>query len=645
MPILPAGPSRISRYPLERDGIEDAAVGGNSQFASNYWFEWVESGNYKVAVLPPPSRPQTLTVKADFPTNITYTLGAIPKREHNKVKSWTVTMSGRTGVEERNYAGEGGMSPLEILKRFREFIEDYQLAAAENGATWLSDLGSTNSVTGDKDYYNYNKTTLIFRATREGEHLHCEPVYFEYDRNAASTRHSATWVLVLRAWMREEEGNTKGLVPVAGGARGSPPGQTNEAWQYLIANRIGVNAQLRDAVTKTIQAENMQSAKDGELLTAQRQHLSWVALRNYRREAAKALPGTGVSCLAAAYVAGRFPWTAVAADKLKQAQIASLSFERQAERFRECVRQGLAVTQIPLGVLASLRSGAEKLVGTIQDVVDTIASTFASYEALVDLLAISQSAQTDAVTMFGQAGGTPGTYDTAALPMTSPSGGGVYVPAGQMAGAPWVVPAGVYTWAQAAYALFGSTSYWTALAKLNNAKNGNSDKNGKPLMPGDVVLIPTSGPTGTNDPESVMGVGFRIDPAVGDLEWDQPAYLLGSGVTLTEVAAAGTGIALTKGIPNLVQAIRYRAITRRDAVPSLPGYGLLLVSPGQRLTEQDIAATFASMRPQMLQDLRVADVRDHKVLGEDDKMLISFRVIPVGPDGEGINVVAPIAGS
>lgn len=616
-------------------------VSGDTQYASNYWFEWVESGNYKVAVLPPPSRPQSITVKADFPTNISYTLGAIPKREHNKVKSWTVTVTGRTGVESRNYAGYGDMAPLEILKRFREFLEDYQLGAAENGATWLSDLGTTTDK--DTDYFNYNKTTLIFRATREGEHLHCEPLSFEYDRNAASTRHSATWVLVLRAWMREQEGGT--LVSVAGGSRGSPPGQTNEAWQYLIANKIGINAQLRDAVVNAVQAENRQSAIDGERLAADRQILNREELRAYRLSAANALPGTGVACLAAAYIAGRFPWTSVAADKLKQAQIAALSFEQQAEKFRTCVRQGLSVIQIPLGILSSLRSGVEKLVGAVQDSVDTISSTFESYSALVDLLTVSHMAQVDATTMFGQAGGTPETYNTAVLPMSSPSSGGVYVPGGQMAGAPWVVPIGVTSWAQAALKLFGSVSYWTALAKLNNAKNANSDKNGKPLMPGDVILIPASGILGTIDPDSVMGTNFAIDPSVGDLTWDQPAYLLGSGVTLTEVAAAGTGISLIKGVPNLVQAIRYRAVTRRDAVPSLPGYGLLLVSPGQALTEQDISATFASMRPQMLQDLRVADVVDHKVLGEDDKMLISFRVIPVGPDGEGINVVAPIAGS
>ena len=637
MPVFPTAKSktRADKYPSERT-FSDSPT---SELNSNYWMEWVDAGTLKMAVLPLPSQPTNFTVQASFPTSIEYTLGIRPKREHNYPKQWMVTVSGRIGVKRRHYTdSKVTVYPIEILDKFKRFLEDYQQGATENGAVWLIDDGKQKPGI-PTEYRNYNKTTLMFRATKENEHFFVEPVSFTYDRQAASTRQSASWTMVLRAWERDDEQR----LPV--GYRGYPyhkSGPTSahtefvKALDHLTPVMSSAVRTIKDAQLSRvmIDAANKKIALDRDDLVL------WLV-----SEGAKQQAGTGQATLACLSATKLFGWAAAGGAKLKQAQVASLAFAQQAENFRTSVRQATDVLKVPLSIIGNLLAGVDKYASTLQDVVDSTSSAYSSYKALVALMASVRLAQSDTAQMFGQAGGHPSAYSTASLPLMSAGPSGVYTGNSQMIGQPWTVPAGVSSWDQLSQHLYGTTSYGSAIAKLNNAKDATSDSKGKPLSAGDTVLVPADTIVGTSDPDSIMGVDFAVDPASGDLQWEQPAYLVGSGVNLVPVDPGGTDLMLSKGVSNLVQAIRYRAVTRRGAVTSLPGFGLLLAGPGDGMSEMVVAATFAGMRPQLLQDMRVSDVQDQKVVGDTDALLLTFRVIPVGPHSEGIHVVAPLTGA
>lgn len=626
MAVLPERLDRTDAYPY------------HLSYASSYWFEWSVYG-LLMATVPPPSHPQSVTVTEVFPTSVEYTLGSSPKREHNFPKAWNIVITGRTGTEDRRYLTTELMEPLEILKTFNTFLEDYQKGATENGAVWLLDQTKRPGTGGDT-YFNYNKTRLTYRSTAENEHFHVEPVSFEYDRNAATTRNSASWTLTLRAWARAD--GIDGILYAFHGFPADRPTSTADAREYMRQVENQNERNFTDFALAERAAAWSQTLTNVALLD--RQVLSQNALKAYRLSAAAAASGSGVASLVCADISARFPWSSTAAFKLRQAQIAALTFHNRAVAFRSCVMQVVDLAKVPLSVLASLKSAADVFASTLQLAFDSLSSDVAGYAAVGELLTTVRFAQADSAVLLGSAGGNPSTTSTATMPLSSASQSGVYQGNSQVAGQPWVVPTGVTSWAQLSSALYGNQDYAKSLAQMNNAKDSSSDKNGKPLMPGDVVLVPASGATGTVDKDSIMGVDFLIDPEVGDLVWDQPAYQVGSGTDLVNVPAAGTGLALSRGVANLVQAVRYRATTRRGAVPSLPDYGLLLTAPGDTMTDQLVAATFAGMRAQMLRDVRIAKVTDHAVLGEIDNLLISFRVHPVGPAAESVNVVAPISG-
>lgn len=638
MPVLPTGDNartRADKYPETRTFAKSSL----EEMNSNYWLEWVDAGTLKMAILPFPSQPTNFTVQTAFPTSIEYTLGLRPKREHNYVKQWMITVSGRIGVADRYYThSEFVIPPIDILTYFKRFLEDYQQGATENGAVWLIDNGK-GSTSREDTYHNYNKTTLVLRATKEAEHFYVEPVSFTYDRNAANTRQSASWTLVLRAWERDDEQRP----PL--GYMGFPHHKSGPTAEHTAFVKALDHITPKEAVGLLRRREEGQSKVMLDAATKLKSEDRASLIQWIDTGAKKTAAGTGQAVQACLSITKLVNWAAMGGSKLKQAQLASLAFVQQAENFRTSVRQVTDILKVPLLVIGNLMAGADKYAATLQDVVDTTASTYSSYKSLVLLLTSARYAQSDAAHMLGQAGGHPGDYSSATLPLMSSGVTGVYTSGSQMAGQPWAVPAGVSSWEQLSSALYGSPSYGKSLAKLNNAKDGVSDSKGKPLAAGDVVMIPAGAIRGTADPDSIMGVDFAIDPAVGDLQWDQPGYLSGTGVDLTMSATAGTDLALSRGIPNLVQAIRYRSITRRGVVPSLPGYGLLLVGPGEGMSEMAVSATFANMRPQMLQDVRIVDVTDQQVVGDVDNLAISFRVYPTGPAGEGIHVVAPLAGA
>ncbi len=605
---------------------------GNNRGATNYWLEWLDKGATAGAedtpgVMPLPSQPTAYTCVESYPTTIEHTLGLFPKREHNYLKRWDVTITGRIGVEPRPYLTKEPQDPIEILDDFRAFLRTYQEGATENGAVWLA---STDQNRGET-YFNYANVCLLLHATKENDHLYVELGAFEYDRNAASTRSSASWKLTLIGYARED-------------IISSPLGYYGFPRKLPSYNKVGKDAlEAAAAVTREdealFQARGMESTN--RVLTSLRMErqrsASLAELKEWQRRGQAAAPGSGAAVMWCARLTQSFPWAA--AGKLQQAQIASYAFLKQANDFRTCLRQGIALTAIPLTVLGNLRKAVDAYLLAVQEAWDAAGETKTAY--LDVLLSAAEIAGMDGTAMFGNAGGKPGMFSTAEMPLSSPSGfSEVFVPGMQAAGTPLLLPPGVTSWAQAAAAFLGDSAYASALAKLNGAKDAYSDTNGKPLSPGDTVLVPVDGLSGAPTIEALMLVDLAVDPVTGDLLTDYLAHQVGSGTDLVSAAAAGTDLALQRGYANLVQAVRHRTITRRGSVPSLKGYGLLLTGIGDPMTEQLVSATVSGTRAQMLQDLRISEVEDLQVSEQDDTLLLEFRVVPVGSN-EALTVVAP----
>lgn len=634
MAVLPKGPSKKSKY--TKTSLGDI----------NYWLDWVEAGlttdDAKMpGLMPLPSQPTSFQVTEHFSTTVERTMGINPYREHNYNWRWDITITGRIGVEMRMYTKPHPMLPIEILDTFKRYLKEYQEGATENGAVWLANT-SESSLNGDA-YFNYQKVYLILHATKENEHFAVEPITFDYQRDAATSRQSAIWTLTLRGWARmaDVHWGTKGYF----GFPHDKPSYNKEypdAIQALI-DKDSPKASELAPFQLTVEDKISIGFSRGAILQEQAANAQ-DTLKKYKNYAQAAHAGSGAAVLWAERSVGIAQgWLQTADNKLKQAQIASLAFVRAANAYRTALNEAVDRLRMPLRILGNLQLAADIFADATESALDQVGETFAQYGALLDMLATARAASADAAAMYGAAGGNP-SFQTANLPMTSPNTGSMFIPAAQASGMPWMVPAGVSSWAQIAYTLYGDSGIGVSLAKLNSAKDGYSDSSGKPLMPGSVVLVPTDGITGQPTLESLMLVDLLLDPATGDLRSEQPEYQIGTGTDLSSAVTTGADLAQSRGYANLVQAIRYRATTRRGAVPSLPAYGLLRASIAEPLTEQLVVATKAEIPSQLMQDLRVQDVQSVEVVADGDQMLVEFHVLPVGAQ-DTIAVVAPLSGS
>ena len=163
---------------------------------TRYLIEWHRSGVlYKSIALPLP--PSALTIEQGAPSQVIYTLGDNPIREIGRYKSRSIELSGSAGYDARpSLTADGAVISAfgpAILIAFREFLENYQKTASEEGP---------DTITNKK---RVNLHQLIFRALDEEIHLKVEVDALTIQRSADGDNLAPAWTLQLSAYDSADE--------------------------------------------------------------------------------------------------------------------------------------------------------------------------------------------------------------------------------------------------------------------------------------------------------------------------------------------------------------------------------------------------------------------------------------------------------
>lgn len=187
------------------------ALASFARINTRYLIEWHRAGQlYKSIALPLP--PKALTISSTAPKNITYTLGDHPIRELGRYRERSIELSGSAGYDARpSITAEGAVISAfgpAILIAFRQFLEQYQEAAATEGATVTA---TTAQEIEDPDLH-----ALIFRALDEDLHLRVEVDALTIQRTADGDNLAPAWTLQLSAHDDAEKRNiTAGVLDLA----------------------------------------------------------------------------------------------------------------------------------------------------------------------------------------------------------------------------------------------------------------------------------------------------------------------------------------------------------------------------------------------------------------------------------------------
>lgn len=587
-----------------------------------------------------PNNPSEMTWEEDFPTNIEYTFGTIPKREHNAPKRWRVSFSGRTGVDSRKTHEDSPstLTPLQILDKFGQFLDRYQSKAAKAGATQLSRTTGVIELAA--------RVKLVLSCSKENVHLFVEPGTFSFNRTAANARQSAVWSINFVAWGKASE-----LWPARRGYEGPP--YTDMSRQSLDVSRDWAlaNPNRAEELSAFVSAEDWKNTND--TILAQQKRSAESRLAEYQQLSAKLPPGTGGPCgILDRALADYFPPATkyvleqggAALDFTKEVYLASLQFRRAVQDFRTQLKSGIEMLRMPQRTLQNMAAGAANMRETLQDIYDAgqFVVTGAGIPSVLSMLYLTDNACSDADALVGGAGGkfkglpTSEGYAASAGALSSQDMG---------FGAPFVLPAAMHSWMDVALAVYGDDSYWLPLAKLNSAKDAYSDAQGKPLQPGDTVFLPAEGGAlisgGQPNKDSFYLTDLLITPR-GGLSSTGGAYLQGTGNTLVAADGAGGDLLTVTGYANLVQAISTRSQTPQGALSDAPDYGLLRLSPGDELNPHAAATAMAFARAQLLSDHRIADVTNPSVEDLVDGIALRFTIVPSGSAPEPLEVIAPL---
>ena len=173
-----------------------------SRINIRYLLEWHRQGQlYRSVSLPLP--PSALSIQATAPHQITYTLGDHPIRELGHYRQHLIELDGSAGYDARpSYTASGAIQSAlgpQILKEFRHFLEQYQEAAADEGA---------HVIIGGRPRPQHE---LIFRALDEGYDLKIEVQSLIVSREADEANLAPRWALTLQGYdhadHREEDFN------------------------------------------------------------------------------------------------------------------------------------------------------------------------------------------------------------------------------------------------------------------------------------------------------------------------------------------------------------------------------------------------------------------------------------------------------
>lgn len=599
---------------------------------SHYVLAWRRGSDLR-GVMPMPNGPSRLSITEQFASSIDFTLGSQPRREHSEPRSWSITISGRSGTAprpwydtlpktEKKQKPDRAMEPLAILEEFNEFLNAYQRDARDSGNLRLSD-----------ERYAFEAapyTHLRFHAFKENKHFAVEIVKFVFDRDAASSRNSAEWALVLEGWedlTAQQHSDRASFTFASGGSTGGRGAYTlSEDEQKDLRRSKGIARLLG---RKDRLAETGAEADVREALTKRA-----AAVLSEFDSIATTVRGSGLAAFLFAGVwfdsEGKGIQRVMA--QVRDANIYVLQYVQVATDVARALEAVRSTQLMPLATLGALVSAA----GSLRESLKALHNTPA------EVLAAAEAAYCDALTWFGLSGGSALFLQAAAVQQNTPLPG-VHAISGLAAstGVPatdvtlFLVPPGIFNWKALSQHLYGDPGFWLSLALLNNAKDASSQSSGAPLQAGVKVLVPSginSGVAATGDVDAMFGVDLLEGPD-GDWVYAQPAY--------QDTAGTGTDIKRVSGVANLTQALVNRMTTKLGQVKSFPDYGMLTAGPGDAMTDKLAAWAVLDIQEQLLKDVRVVAVRDVRIQFVDSVWQAEFDVIPAGPQPDKVSIIAP----
>ena len=231
--------------------------------------------------------------------------------------------------------------------------------------------------------------------------------------------------------------------------------------------------------------------------------------------------------------------------------------------------------------------------------------------------------RTGALELIGMAGGGPSNIASARIKSGFPLGNGSKYNIPSLVWTPTIVVLPNDTLQSIALRAYGDAALWVQIAIHNGWQDSLHDANGKPLAPGDELLLPgTPSADGALTPD-LYGTDLYVD-ADGNLE-------------LTDDGDVRT----VRGVANLTQALTRRLTTRLGDVATAQGYGLV-VAPGDLMSLETAGYLASHSREQLLADPRVGEVLSLAVVELGDTLDLDAAIAVVG-DTVPLNIVAPLA--
>lgn len=583
--IKPSGLYGVDAHDNAKKGFGGVSVPMEGRLASllrvpsNYLFEIHKEGALETAICLPLD-PEDIQFSRPTPTDVRFTFGRLPIRDHSQHRFMRIEISGRSGLAPRSGYNRFGEIVFDtgptILREFDAFLDAYQSAASKPKSTYLNNPDR---------FRGSEEIRLVFRALEEKMHVLVEVEEFRRMRNTSASRHSEQFRLTLLAYAPAEPKAPMNIF--------SPVSD----WFSYATQTIG----LANAYVAT--ADN--------------------ALRNIRndlevfRGPLRALQQTGILFQD---VAGNLQDIANFPRALWGDLVGVIG------QFENVLDETAEIGDL-IGGYFPLFDGVE---------FDAIPSPTKGIQSR--LIRDGEILADQATIAAGTTGGGPEIFDLQERsrnlwPAVNPLADGAVSNTERTSGEGGDVIA--YRWRAGdtpetvARAFYGERAAWADIAAFNGWSAEGVTGQGQPIEPGVSILLPNTGfgravqPVAQED--DVFGVDILLDPETGDFA----------------LTPDGTDIQLARGVDNFVQALRMRSWTTQGESTVFPSYGLP-ISPGQTFSASDQGYLAAHIREQYARDPRVAEVEQVNL--EDGGDTLQVEVLVRSIQGDTSTIIAPVKG-
>ena len=153
----------------------------------------------------------------------------------------------------------------------------------------------------------------------------------------------------------------------------------------------------------------------------------------------------------------------------------------------------------------------------------------------------------------------------------------------------------------------GNRNLWIEVTKLNGMIDARTKNDGSPLMPGDILLLPSATGLSNIDPDTLYGTNLLFRD--GDL-----------------VSVGDRDIATVSGLANFYQNFRHRMLTIRGHNRTYPDFGLPKLVGSDDLSDVP-GQVLSNVRRQTLSDHRVAEINELTLTEQSGALDVSLTIV------------------